>query len=187
MARIRGYMGISVDSCLASADGSIDWLRRYDSVDLGVHGYDRFIADIRTVVMGRGTYESLVAMGEGWPYARQRAIIVTSRPIEDPIGTLEVWSRGIDALVAELRELDDGDVWIVGGGQLQQAMILRGALDQLELFIVPELVGGGIQVFPPNGFARSVRLADTAPLAAGMVWLDYRFDETTPPRGAGSP
>ena len=38
-----------------------------DRGDLGVHGFDRFIADIRTVVMGRGTYESLVAMGEGWP------------------------------------------------------------------------------------------------------------------------
>jgi len=187
MARIRGYMGISVDGCLASADGSIDWLRRYDGVDLGEHGYDRFIAGIRTVVMGRGTYESLVAMGEGWPYAQQRAIIVTSRPIEDPIGPLEVWSDGVDALVPTLRAFDDGDVWIVGGGQLQQAMIKRGALDQLELFIVPELIGGGIQVFPPNGFARSLRLADAAPLAAGMVWLDYRFDETTPPRGADSP
>lgn len=186
MARIRGYMGISVDSCLASADGSINWLRRYDGVDLGAHGYDRFIADIRTVVMGRGTYESLVAMREGWPYARQRAIVVTSRPIEDPIGSIEVWSDGVDALVARLRALDDGDVWIGGGGQLQQAMILRGALDRLELFIVPELVGGGIPVFPPNGFARRLRLADTAPLPAGMVWLDYRFDEPMPP-GAGSP
>lgn len=187
MARIRGYMGISVDSCLASADGSIDWLRRYDGVDLGVHGYDRFIADIRTVVMGRGTYESLVAMGEGWPYSHQRAIIVTSRPIENPIGSLEVWSDGVDALVDALRALDDGDVWIVGGGQLQQAMILRDALDRLELFIVPELVGGGIPVFPPNGFARRLHLAEAVPLPAGMVRLDYRLDAPMPPPGAGNP
>lgn len=187
MADIRGYMGVSVDGYIASSDGSIDWLRKYDGVDLGAHGYERFIEDVGTVVMGRATYDAIIDLDIGWPYSGKRALVVTSRPLADPIGPLELRPGDIDALVAELRAVDDGDVWIVGGGKLQQAFIARGALDRLELFVVPELVGGGRPTFPPNGFARNVRLAGVEALAAGVVWLDYRFDALTPPAGADSP
>lgn len=187
MATIRGYMGVSVDGYIAAADGGIDWLRKYDAVDLGARAYDRFIGEIGTVVMGRATYDAVTTLGIGWPYGAQRALVVTSRPLDDPIGPLELRSGDIAALIEECRAFSDGDVWVVGGGRLQQAFIERGALDRLELFVVPELVGGGHPTFPPNGFARSIRLAAAEPLAAGIVWLDYRFDPLTPPGGADSP
>ncbi|MCX5495265.1 dihydrofolate reductase family protein [Kaistia dalseonensis] len=176
MARIRGYMGVSVDGYIASPGGGIDWLRKYDGVDFGDRAYDRFIADIATVVMGRTTYDEIAGYGLGWLYPGKRAFIVTSRPLDDPMGPLTVWDRDIDALVAELRGLDDGDVWIVGGGKLQQAFIARGALDRLELFVVPEIVGGGHPTFPPNGFARSIRLIGAQTFGSGVVHLDYAFD-----------
>jgi len=153
MATIRGYMGVSVDGYIAAADGGIDWLRKYDAVDLGARAYDRFIAKIGTVVMGRATYDAITTLGIGWPYGAQRALVVTSRPLEDPIGPLELRGGDIAALVAECRAFSDG----------------------------------GHPTFPPNGFARSIRLAAAEPLAAGIVWLDYRFDPLTPPGGAGSP
>lgn len=175
MATIRGYMGVSADFYIASRDGTLDWLRKYDTIDYGEHTYDSFYKDIRTVVMGRGTYEAIVGFNEGWHYGGRRAIVVTSGEIPDPIGDISLWHDGVDALVAHLRALDNGDVWIIGGGQLQQAFIERGALDRLELFIVPEIVGAGIPLFPPNGFARSVTLEAAEPLAAGVVRLVYDF------------
>ena len=175
MATIRGYMGVSADHYLASPDGTLDWLRKYDKVDFGEHSYERFIKGIRTVVMGRTTYDEIPNFNIGWPYAAQRAIVVTSRPTDKPIGKIEVWDRGVDALIAYLCKLDDGDVWIAGGGKLQQAFIERGGLDRLELFVVPEIVGAGIPLFPPNGFARTVKLTAAEPLAAGVVRLVYDF------------
>ena len=38
--------------------------------------------------MGRATYDWLVREGISWPYADQRAIVVTSRPLPDPIGEM---------------------------------------------------------------------------------------------------
>ena len=178
---------MSVDGYIAAAGGGIDWLRAYDRVDFGAHAYDRFIRDVETLVMGRATYEAIVAMDEGWPYGGKRVIVVTSTPLADPAGALETWGAGLDALIAQLRGRTDGDVWLVGGGRLQQAFIAAGALDRLELFIVPEIVGGGHQIFPPNGFARHVRLAAAVTFPAGVVCLDYRFDPLTPPAGAGRP
>jgi dihydrofolate reductase len=125
--------------------------------------------------MGRATYDWLVASGAGWPYGEQRVIVVTSRPIMAPAGPLTAWSHGTDALAAYLRWLDDGDVWIAGGGKLQQAMIAAGALDRLELFVMPEILGDGIPLFPPNGHRQGVRLAAATALDAGVVRLDYDF------------
>ena len=187
MATIRGYMGVSVDGYIAASDGGIDWLRKYDGIDFGAHAYDRFIGSIATVVMGRATHDAIAGFEEGWPYAGKRAIVVASKPLAAPLGRIEAWQKGIPALAAHVRALDDGDVWIVGGGRLQQAMIAAGALDRLELFVVPEIVGGGIPTFPPDGLSHSLRLAGAEALAAGVVWLDYRFDAPTPLPGADSP
>jgi dihydrofolate reductase len=171
MATIRGWIGASLDSYIATPDEGLEWLTRHDAADMG---YDAFIAGIRTVVMGRATYDWIERSHYPWLYDGKRTIVVTSRPIETPKGPLETWSD-VDALVAHLRALDDGDVWMIGGGKLQQAFIERGALDRLEIFIVPEIIGGGYPLFPPNGFARSVTLRAGNVLRDGIVHLDYEF------------
>jgi dihydrofolate reductase len=175
MARIRGYMGVSLDQYIASPDGTIDWLQRYDRADFGEFIYTEFIRTIRTVVMGRGTYEAVLGFNAGWPYEAQRSIVVTSKPVESPPGEIEIWTAGIPGLIAHLRALDDGDVWIVGGGQLQQAIIAEGGLDILELYVVPEIVGDGVPLFPPNGFQRRVTLASVDRLGSGIVRMVYDF------------
>ena len=175
MATIRGYIAASLDGYIATVDGGVDWLDKYGDVGGGEFSYGRFIAGVRTVVMGRATYDAIAGFDVAWPYGDRRAIVVTSLPIDRPAGPVETWSEGLDALVRHLRALEDGDVWLVGGGRLQQAFIERGALDSLALFIAPELLGGGIPLFPPNGFARPVRLVSSETLKAGFVRLLYDF------------
>ncbi|MEM8588624.1 MAG: dihydrofolate reductase family protein [Pseudomonadota bacterium] len=175
MASIRGYIAMSLDGYIAAADGSLDWLTRYDGLELGAFGYDRFVDGVRTVVMGRGTYDAIAGFDVGWPYGDRWAIVVTSSPIDEPVGPVQIWRDGVDGLVRHLRQLEDDDVWLVGGGRLQQAFIERGALDDLSLFIMPELLGGGARLFPPNGFGRSVKLIESATVAPGCVCLKYDF------------
>jgi len=174
MARILGYIATSLDGFIVDAEGSLDWLFKYDDMDLGEHDYRTFIKSIRTVVMGRATYDWLADQDEPWAYADQRTIVVTSRPIKDPKGDLETRSD-IDALVAELRVLDDGDVWMLGGGRLQMAFMERGALDELEIYVMPEILGGGAPLFPATGLRASPKLVSAKPMSKGCVRLHYRF------------
>lgn len=176
MAKILGYIATSLDGFIATANGSLDWLFKYDGMDLGEHDYGVFIKRIRTVVMGRGTYDFLSADGAPWAYGDQRVLVVTSRPIADPKGPLET-RDDVEALIAELRALDDGDVWVLGGGQLQTAFIERDALDEIEIYVMPELIGGGRPLFPPTGFTASPRLIDAKPLDRGCVRLHYALNE----------
>lgn len=174
MARIVGYIATSLDGFIVDPEGSLEWL--YNApFELGEHHYDEFIKTSRTVVMGRATYDWMAAQpGLPWPYANQRTIVVTSKPLPDPVGQLE--TRGdIDALIAELRALDDGNVWMLGGGALQMAFMERGALDEIEIYIAPSIIGGGAPLFPATGFRASPRLISVKQLGGG-VRLHYAFD-----------
>jgi dihydrofolate reductase len=172
MAQIRGYIAASLDGFIATATDELDWLYKYDDMDLGEHDYRQFIKGIRTVVMGRGTYDVLERDGAPWAYADQRVIVVTSRPIDNPKGPLETRSD-IDGLISEMKARNDGDVWMLGGGQLQMAFMERGALDEIEIYVIPEIIGGGRPLFPPTGFTASPRLISARALDRGCVRLHY--------------
>jgi dihydrofolate reductase len=181
MARIVGYIAASLDGFIATSDESLEWLFKRTDVSLGEYDYRLFIKRIRTVVMGRGTYDWIANEGSPWAYGDQRVIVVTSHPLADPKGPLETRSD-IDALVAELQALDDGDVWMLGGGKLQMAFMERGALDEIEIYLVSEIIGGGIPLFPPTGLQASPTLLSAVSLGGGMARLHYRFDGAAQPR-----
>lgn len=175
MARIVGYIAASLDGFIADRDESLAWLTGRQDLELGEFDYTLFIKRIRTVVMGRGTYDWLVRQEIDWPYSEQRCIVVTSRPIEAPLGPLETRSD-IEALVAELQALDDGDVWMLGGGRLQMAFVERGALDEIEIYVISALLGGGFPLFPPTGFRNErLELIASSRLGSGGARLHYRF------------
>lgn len=173
MTRIYGFIAASLDGYIADSDGGLDWLTPFDDVD---SGYDAFIAEIGTVVMGRATYEAVRLLPGGWPYAGRRGLIVTSRPLDDTPAGVAAWTEGVPALIDHVRGGSDseGAAWVVGGGGLQAAFIAAGAFDRLDLFVIPVLLGGGIPLFPPGATpARRLQLEDTERYANGMARLRY--------------
>ncbi len=66
---------------------------------------------------------------------------------------------------------------MLGGPMLQRAFLATGALDRLELCVVPRLIGSGLPVFPVGPVPpRQPRLQSARALPMGMVMLDYAFD-----------
>jgi dihydrofolate reductase len=125
--------------------------------------------------MGRATYDWVKDQGTPDPYPRQRTIVVTSKPSNAP-ETITIWRDGIDRLIAYLRALNDGDVWMLGGAQLQMAFMERHALDEIEIYIMPAIIGGGVPLFPATGFKATPRLISAKALGGGGVRLHYAFD-----------
>lgn len=175
MARIVGYIASSLDGFIATPDENLDWLTQQPDLNLGEHDYHKFIARIQTVVMGRATYDWIERYPGDWEYPGKRVIVVTSRPIDNPKGPLET-RTDIDALITELRGLDDGDVWMLGGGKLQMAFMERGALDEIEIYIMSEIIGSGIPLFRPTGLRASPKLISAEKLHPVCARLHYRFD-----------
>lgn len=64
---------------------------------------------------------------------------------------------------------------MLGGGQLQMAFLERGALDEIEIYVIPELLGGGKPLFPPTGFRASPTLVSAKTIGKSCVRLHYRL------------
>ncbi|WP_237154835.1 dihydrofolate reductase family protein [Oryzibacter oryziterrae] len=152
---IRGFIASSLDGFIAAADHSLAFLDAYALED---SGYPAFIKDIRTIVMGRHTWDFCRALPD-WPYADQDTLLVTSRPVDNPSPRTTIWTGDIDALIAVCRQVPQ-DVWIVGGGGLQQAFLDAGAIDRLDLFLTPDLLGSGIRLFPGSTHTGKLRLIE---------------------------
>jgi dihydrofolate reductase len=175
MPAIRGYMAMSLDGLIADKDGGVGFLDRYEGVD---YGFAAFLAEIRACVFGRDTFEmSRSVGGAAWPFADKRVIVVTTRPLHDaPEGT-EVWDQGVDSrLVDHLRGMPGGDVWVVGGGRLQRALFDLGAIDRMQLCLIPVLLGQGVPMFPPGARPMEAwfELVGVEQFPLGGAILDYR-------------
>ncbi len=173
MARITGFIASSLDGFIADANERLDWLDTYGSIDYGDYGYDAFIANVGTVVMGRGTYDWLRNEVEEWVYPGYDSIVVTSHPLPDPPARVTVWTESIDALVSHLRALPDKDAWIAGGGKLQSAFLERNAMDHFQIFVMPVLIGSGIPLWPGAEAQTPLHLEDARHLDGGVVRLAY--------------
>lgn len=77
--------------------------------------------------------------------------------------------------LADIREAaGDGDIWIVGGGELAGQFLDAGALDRLALTIAPVALSGGASLFPRTIGADRLRL--TSATAHGQfARLTYRI------------
>jgi dihydrofolate reductase len=65
---------------------------------------------------------------------------------------------------------------MLGGGRLQMAFMEKGALDELEIYVIPEIIGGGRPLFPATGLRASPKLLSAAEMDKGCVRLHYSFE-----------
>lgn len=154
---ICGYIASTLDGYIAAPDHSFSFLDAYPAEDAG---YQDFYAGIGTLVMGRTTYDVCRRAIHPWPYSGKRLFVVTSGMISDLPDDAQAWTNGVDALIYHLRKDAAQDVWVVGGGRLQQAFIDRNALDRLDHFIVPVLLGEGIPLYSNPALSRTLKLVD---------------------------
>ena len=147
-------MGMSLDGYIATSDGLPSLLQAPDFVPGKSHGYPEFIAGCDTVVMGRQTFLPAIS-ALSWPWRDLQVFVLTSRPLPPETPNRVVTARGGPAgLVQQLRSRgSDADVHLVGGPHTIQAIYAEGALDRLELVLLPIILGDGIPLWP-SGAAR---------------------------------
>ena len=165
--KIRLYVAASLDGFIATPDGSVSFLDRFK----GDYGLEAFMAEVGTVVIGRTTYDQIKAMDQ-WPYEDKRAYVLTTNQIKTTHGN----SKRVDSakkLIPRLRMLEDGDVWVVGGGMIQRAFLDAGAVDQFDLFVMPIILGAGIQLFPGQATGVEMKLSDASTFPDGVLKLSY--------------
>ena len=72
------FIGTSVDGFIARPNGDLDFLPHGGGEP---HGYDEFMAGIDALVIGRKTFETVLAF-PAWPYGDKRVVVLSSQPLD---------------------------------------------------------------------------------------------------------
>lgn len=170
MRRIIYFVAASLDGFIARKDGGIDWL--FTDQD---YGYTDFLAGIDTVVMGRKTYDLCLAFGD-YPYKSQKNFVF-SRSTTDFAYAVAV-KEPVAGFVARLRREPGQGIWLVGGGELAGAFFAAGAVDEIQVFVHPILIGSGLPL--AAGLLQEIKLSLRATQAfdTGLVKLAYDVKQT---------
>ncbi|MFF5535398.1 dihydrofolate reductase family protein [Streptomyces cinerochromogenes] len=136
------------------------------------------------LLYGRRTYRTMAAAWPdraGDPFAdRLNAMrkYVVSDTLQDSELSWENTVRipGAQALgkVRELRAAEGGDLAMMGSPTLVRALIEAELVDEVQLVVMPVLLGGGKSIFPADGGRRSWELVSSATAKTGAQVNVYR-------------
>ena len=181
--RTQYYCATTLDGFIAEADDGLDWLTAYDGAYDGpgaepMEGsYDGFYEDVGAMVCGSVTYEWVLRHVEKWPYPGKPFWVLTTRELAVPQGdgvNVRFAQGGVRELHPELLDAaGDGNVWVVGGGDVTSQYADAGLLDEVIATVVPVVLATGKPLFDRRLQGGPMRLAGTRTFDTGMVELRY--------------
>ena len=167
------FVGVSVDGFIARQNGDLDWLPAGGGEP---HGYDEFMASVDALVMGRKTFETVLAF-ETWPYGTKRVVVLSSHPVDLSAaaarGAVVEQMGGEPAVVVSKLAARGAQHLYVDGGVTIQRFLRSGVIDRLVITRVPVLIGDGIPLF--GSLPQDIRLRHVATRSypSGLVQSEY--------------
>ncbi|WP_112238977.1 dihydrofolate reductase family protein [Kribbella monticola] len=159
---LRLYMSMSVDGYIAGPDDRpgqelgrdggrlFNWLDDRMSERVNGQVYAEAVAT-GAVISGRRTFE-LAKRWNGDHHDGVPINVLTHHidPDDEPPGSAKFYTD-VNACAADAREAAKGRAVLVHGAGAARALLAADQLDELELHLVPVLLGGGRRLFEPTG------------------------------------
>ncbi len=164
------FIGTSLDGFIARANGKFDFL----PPDVGEpHGYDEFMATVDALVIGRKTFETVLAF-EKWPYGKKPVFVLSTHSLAPaPVGAvLERMSGAPAEIVSQLAARGVRHVYVDGGITIQK-FLQEGLIQRLIITRVPVLIGAGISLFGAIPDDIVLKHVATRQYASGLVQSEY--------------
>jgi dihydrofolate reductase len=170
------FVGTSVDGFVARPDGALDFLPEGGGEP---HGYEEFLASIDALVIGRNTFETVLAF-PSWPYGKKRVVVLSSAPIDLSAAkasgaVVEQMSGPPAEIISSLAASGAGHLYIDGGITIQR-FLRAGLVQRLVITRVPVLIGQGIPLFGSLPYDIRLRHIATQQYPSGLVKSEYAVD-----------
>lgn len=162
----------SLDGYIAHPDGRLDWFDAERQAD-EEYSFQYFYTGIDSLLMGRMTYEALLAKGGTWPYPGKPCVVLTRSELPRASSDIQLTHCTPAQAIAALREAGFQRTWLVGGGSLAGTCYAAGLIDEIVINLAPHLLGAGIRLFA-TGLERSLQLSDQRRFNNGTLQLHYR-------------
>lgn len=176
-SKITVHMVSSLDGFIAKKDESVSWMHSTDSYDRGIELTKEYVEDfLRSVdcyVMGSRTYERTIE--HGWPYGDTPVFVLTKRKLKSDQKNVQFLSGDLSGIVTKKLKSVYSNIWMVGGPELTKDFLRLGLADEINITIIPILLGDGKPFFDHIGKELLLHLKDTTAFKDGMVELWYEI------------
>jgi dihydrofolate reductase len=169
---IRARTSMSTDGYVTTPDGWPSLTADPAFVSGESHGIREFLEGCEQALMGRITFEPALSHHR-WPWPSLNVFVLASRR---PPGTPDDVVTDSDPvlLLEKLRAANQGgDVHLVGGPRTIETFRALGALDKLELVVLPLLFGAGMRLTPSLSSETGLTLERERALPGGSVEIVY--------------
>lgn len=167
-------MAMTLDGFVARKDHGLDWLMKLNTKGED-HGFAEFQASIDVIVMGTGSFKTVLGFDE-WPY--QKPVLVLSNTLcDDDIpgrlkGKVEISRLAPNALMASLEKRGYDRVY-VDGGAIIRSFLRAGHIADMKVAVAPVLIGDGIRMFGDLDQDIDLTLEDVSVFKSGLVQMHY--------------
>jgi dihydrofolate reductase len=166
MREIVYSVAMSLDGKIAGPEGEYDWIPEGDEID-----WQAFMARFDTVLVGRKTWEIMA----GTPQTLPTYVVSTTLPEVDD-EKVTVVREDVEGFVRDLKATEGRQIWLMGGGRLFRHLLELGLVDEVEVAVMPVLLGDGIPLLPSWNRPLGLTLADSHVYPGGIALLRYRVE-----------
>jgi dihydrofolate reductase len=170
--QIRARMSMSADGYVTTPEGWPALTADPAFVSGESHGIREFLKGCEAALMGRTTFEPALT-NDRWPWPNLNVFVLGSQL---PSGTPHhvVGDSDPARLLEQLRAANQGgDVHLVGGPRTIETFRALGALDTLELVVLPVLFGAGMRLTPSISPDTGLKFEREHALPGGSVEIVY--------------
>ncbi len=169
----------SLDGFIAKKDGSVSWMHSNDNYEKGIEltkdYISEFLKSIDCYVMGSRTYEHAVELG--WPYGEVPVFVLTKRELESDKKSVQFISGDLRRIVNDQLKNQYKNIWMVGGTMLTKEFLRHGLADEINITIIPTILGDGTLFFDYIGKEIPLHLKDVTAFKDGMVEMVYEINK----------
>ena len=166
MRAVRFSCAMSLDGYIAAPDGGYDWIVMDPEID-----FTAMFSKYDAMLMGRKSYDQAKGQDYGLPKPKTYVFSKTLRQADAPGVTV---SADPKQTITELKAAPGKDIWLWGGGELFRSLLELKLVDELEIALIPVLLGDGLPLLPKTRTRVSLALKKSKHLQkTGTVMLNY--------------
>ncbi|MFY7652924.1 MAG: dihydrofolate reductase family protein [Chitinophagaceae bacterium] len=173
MRKLVVYIAMSIDGYIAKPNNDLSFLQIVEQTGED-YGYNQFMETVDTIIIGRNTYNWLMANSDDFPY-NNRTVYVITHEEKEPINNIIFYNKSLGELITHLKNAPGNKaIYCDGGAQIIQQLLQLNAIDELTLSIIPVTLGNGIALF--GGFLpqQNWQLMAVKSFPKGLVQVHYK-------------
>jgi dihydrofolate reductase len=170
------YIATSLDGYIAQPNDDLSFLSivQQEGED---YGYVDFIQSIDTVILGRKTYDWVMAQVPEFPHADKTSFVIT-RTARPDTGKTHFYTGNLKDLVLSLKAQEGKHIFCDGGAEIVHELLQHDLIDEFIISVVPVLVGNGTKLFKDGRPEQRLTLISTQQFKTGLVQVHYRLATT---------